>query len=127
MSRLLDTILINSRVAERDAEVQLGRTIEAIESSGSSPEDAKVRAKEILGIGEKDLIQLEFNGKMKEQNTQLKSFMSLSNAVSKAEESGLIEEEDLKPLKEAELKMAKVIAVKLDCEVEDLYSEDDNE
>ena len=123
----IDTELINARNGERMEIVQRGKGAEEIESEGHSLESLKSDAREVLGLDEKGIIRLEADAIMKDQNKQIKAFISLSNAISNAEETGLVESSELGPLKRVEAELAVIMAERFDCEVDELYLEESSE
>jgi len=123
MSRKVSTVLINSRTDERDSTVREGIMFEQFISAGKPMESYVQDAKKLLGLSDDAILQMDYEAIVKQQNNQTKAFLSLANARSKAEETGLLEEVELEILAKAEAKMAAIMAARFDVEVEDLYEE----
>lgn len=123
MSKKVDLELINKKQQLRETAVQEGRFIETLESEGRSPEGLKVAAKEILGIGEDDIIQLEFTDKMNKQNNQTKAFVALTNFATKAAEANMLTEEETQAVSNIEARLAVIVAERFGIDLEDLYTE----
>lgn len=122
MSKRVNTTLINQRNSELSELVQLAIFIESLESEGTTPEDFLKKAKDKLGLEETDLLQLEGGAKLAKHNKQVSAFISLANAIIKAEETEMISEDSLNLLKEEEKKLAGIIASQLEMlDIEDFY------
>jgi len=123
MSRQLDTDLINKRAREKEQIIQDGRFIEGITANGDTPEYIVNKAKKELGIKENDSIMISFSEKLKSLALETKAFISLANFTSKAEDTGMLTEEELSSIKVIESKLAKIIGEKYDISMDDLYQE----
>jgi len=122
MSRQVDLELINTKNRNREQLVRDGLFIEQSEQEERTPDSIKNEAKEILGLGQNDLIMLEYEAKLANQNNMTKSFVSLNNFISKAEDLSMLTDSELDSIKGIENRLALIISDLYEIELEDLYT-----
>ena len=118
----VDRTLISQHLRKLEDVVNQGKAAEKREQDGYTNESLIADAKKVLGLGENDLIQVEFEAPMKKINLQVNSFINIANARDAAEKSEL-SSEIINTLKKAEKELAEKIALMYDVEVDDLYEE----
>ena len=121
---VVNTTIISQRMSERDGIIQEGKYLETLQSEGRTLESVIQLAKDKLGLEADGIIRLEFSDIVKKQNRDIQTFIQLGGAILAAEQTGLLSEEAIAPLKEVSSKLEKEIASRLNIEdVEDLYEE----
>jgi len=121
----IDIDLINQRNQQREMIVSKGKQAEVMKQEGVTLEGLEQEAKEVLGLGDEDLIQVSAEVQLSKENKQTKAFISLANSIIEFEGSGIISDEELSAMKSVESKVAKIVAARFDVEVEDLYTEEE--
>lgn len=121
----LNTELINARNQEIEHVIQKGIQAEKMVSEGESLEGLQTEAKKVLELSEDSSLQMEAEAEAKKRNVQAFALLQLSGFTNKAKETGLVSDEELAPILAVEKKIAEIIAKRLDLEVEELYTEDE--
>ena len=121
----VNTTLINARQREKEDIVRLGTQLAQYEANGITIEGAIEDARKELELGEDKIFILEAENAMKVINKDTKNFVAFTNAINKAEESGVVTNEELEPLRKVQKKLEVSIIKRYNLEAEDLYEEED--
>ena len=119
------TTLINARQREKEDIVRLGTQLAQYEANGITIEGAIEDARKELELGEDKIFLLEAENAMKVINKDTQNFVAFTNAINKAEESGVVTNEELEPLRKVQKKLEVSIIKRYNLEAEDLYEEED--
>tara|TARA_R110001606_G_C15385495_1_gene650924 strand:- start:29 stop:406 length:378 start_codon:yes stop_codon:yes gene_type:complete len=121
----VNTTLINARQREKEDIVRLGTQLAQYEANGITIEGAIEDARKALELGEDKIFLLEAENAMKDLNKDTQNFVAFTNAINKAEESGIVSAEELEPLKKVQLGLQENIIARYSLEGEDeLYEEE---
>tara|TARA_R110000851_G_scaffold99025_2_gene213901 strand:+ start:91 stop:468 length:378 start_codon:yes stop_codon:yes gene_type:complete len=121
----VNTTLINARQREKEDIVRLGTQLAQYEANGITIESAIEDARKALELGEDKIFLLEAENAMKDLNKDTQNFVAFTNAINKAEESGIVSAEELEPLKKVQLGLQENIIARYSLEGEDeLYEEE---
>ena len=136
----VNTTLINARQREKEDIVRLGTQLAQYEANGITIEGAiedarklglkeyeidQQDARKALELGEDKIFLLEAENAMKDLNKDTQNFVAFTNAINKAEESGIVSAEELEPLKKVQLGLQENIIARYSLEGEDeLYEEE---
>ena len=121
----VNTTLINARQREKEDIVRLGTQLAQYEANGITIESAIADARKELELGEDKIFLLEAENAMKAINKDTQNFVAFTNAINKAEESGVVTSEELEPLRKVQKKLEVSIIKRYNLEEEDLYEEED--
>lgn len=121
----VNTTLINARQREKEDIVRLGTQLAQYEANGITIEGAIEDARKELELGEDKIFLLEAENAMKDLNKDTQNFVAFTNAINKAEESGVVTNEELEPLRKVQKKLEVSIIKRYNLEAEDLYEEED--
>ena len=121
----VNTTLINARQREKEDIVRLGTQLAQYEANGITIESAIEAARKELELGEDKIFLLEAENAMKAINKDTQNFVAFTNAINKAEESGVVTNEELEPLRKVQKKLEVSIIKRYNLEAEDLYEEED--
>jgi hypothetical protein len=121
----VNTTLINARQREKEDIVRLGTQLAQYEANGITIEGAIEDARKELELGEDKIFLLEAENAMKAINKDTQNFVAFTNAINKAEESGVVSNEELEPLRKVQKKLEVSIIKRYNLEAEDLYEEED--
>jgi len=121
----VNTTLINARQREKEDIVRLGTQLAQYEANGITIEGAIEDARKELELGEDKIFLLEAENAMKVINKDTQNFVAFTNAINKAEESGVVTNEELEPLRKVQKKLEVSIIKRYNLEAEDLYEEED--
>jgi len=121
----VNTTLINARQREKEDIVRLGTQLAQYEANGITIEGAIEDARKELELGEDKIFLLEAENAMKAINKDTQNFVAFTNAINKAEESGVVTNEELEPLRKVQKKLEVSIIKRYNLEAEDLYEEED--
>jgi len=121
----VNTTLINARQREKEDIVRLGTQLAQYEANGITIESAIEDARKELELGEDKIFLLEAENAMKAINKDTQNFVAFTNAINKAEESGVVTSEELEPLRKVQKKLEVSIIKRYNLEEEDLYEEED--
>ena len=121
----VNTTLINARQREKEDIVRLGTQLAQYEANGITIEGAIEDARKELELGEDKIFLLEAENAMKVINKDTQNFVAFTNAINKAEESGVVTNEELEPLRKVQKKLEVSIIKRYNLEEEDLYEEED--
>lgn len=127
MARIVDLTLINARQRDLEQVIQEGKYIEKLEAEGRDPEEIKEAAKKALGLNNDDLIMLEYQAKITQMNLETKAFVALVNFRVKAEETNLLTNDEMNQIRDIEARLANKTVEKYNIELEDLYTEGEND
>jgi|TARA_B110000908_G_C10218955_1_gene434270 hypothetical protein len=121
----VNTTLINARQREKEDIVRLGTQLAQYEANGITIESAIADARRELELSEDAIFLLEAENAMKDLNKDTQNFVAFTNAINKAEESGIVSAEELEPLKKVQLGLQENIIARYSLEGEDeLYEEE---
>ena len=122
--KVVNTTLLSQRMSERDGMIKEGIYMETIKSEGRSIDQIIKLGKDKIGLSEDDILSLEFAEVTKRHNKQIQAFIQLGGSILVAEQTGLLEEELLAPLRKVCSELEKEIATRLNIDdIEDLYEE----
>jgi len=121
----VNTTLINARQREKEDIVRLGTQLAQYDANGITIEGAIEDARKELELGEDKIFLLEAENAMKVINKDTQNFVAFTNAINKAEESGVVTNEELEPLRKVQKKLEVSIIKRYNLEAEDLYEEED--
>lgn len=122
--REVDRNLLNARRTERESAVRDGIASEKTKNDGRTLESMIKEAKEILGLSEDDIIEMEYEKVLARQNDETNAFSLLSTFLVKAEKYKLVTEDESKVLNAIQDRMAKQVCERFDLELEDLFEEE---
>ena len=121
----VNTTLINARQREKEDIVRLGTQLAQYDANGITIEGAIEDARKELELGEDKIFLLEAENAMKNLNKDTQNFVAFTNAINKAEESGVVTNEELEPLRKVQKKLEVSIIKRYNLEAEDLYEEEE--
>lgn len=121
----VNTTLINARQREKEDIVRLGTQLAQYEANGITIESAIEDARKALELPEDAVFLLEAENAMKNLNKDTQNFVAFTNAINKAEESGIASAEELEPLKKVQLGLQEKIIARYGLEgADELYEEE---
>lgn len=123
MAKTVDFDLLNARMREQEGLVQNARYLEQLSLEGKSPEEVVEGVKNFLELEEGETVLQNATDKVKKYNFETKAFLELVNFRSKANFTGLIDEEESKYLEAIEARVAEKISNRFGIEVDELYTE----
>ena len=122
----VNTVILNTRMREKEEAVELGVRLAKYESEGITIESAKERAKKELGLEQSDILLLEYESALKKVRENTQNFIAFNNAVNTAKKSGILQEQELEPLIRVIKKLEKEIMESFSIDsIEDLYEEEE--
>jgi hypothetical protein len=121
----VNTTLINARQREKEDIVRLGTQLAQYEANGITIEGAIEDARKALELPEDSVFLLEAENAMKNLNKDTQNFVAFTNAINKAEESGIASAEELEPLKKVQSELQEKIIARYGLEgADELYEEE---
>ena len=117
----IDTTFLRQLMSKNEQIVQEGRAAELREQDGYTNESLIEDAKKLLGLAEDDLIVASYEEKMKAQNQQANSLISITNTLNT--NKGVFSEEVQAALEKGRDELLAKVAANYSVEIEDLYEE----
>lgn len=125
LTKLADNAFFNVKRNERERVVQEGVAAEELQNKGTTLQDLVNDARKVLEIDEDESVMGMYEEKLKLQNVEAQAFINLVNSISKMEATGILSQEQVNTLREAEDRLAEKLANRYGVDVERLYMEEE--